>query len=261
MDKETLLDIILKDIAEIETLIKSFHGQEDIPGAFLNLTENKLSNISEEFELLKKLNEKETAVSPATKIEKQATTVEKAPPIVEPLATKEIEQEVIEETIVPEIIQETPATNEEMISEHQYDQANITTTEHTEKIDKPKITVPNTEATTSKQDDIPKTIGESFVTEKRSVNDLIANTQESNTSKTLKGKPIQDLTRGLGINDRFMFQRELFGGKMDILNQTLQQLNDMPDYTSAKSFIRSNFNWDEDQEVTKAFFNYIERKF
>ena len=34
MDKEALLNTILKDLGEIETMVKTFQGQQNIPAAF-----------------------------------------------------------------------------------------------------------------------------------------------------------------------------------------------------------------------------------
>ncbi|MGQ1784344.1 MULTISPECIES: hypothetical protein [unclassified Saccharicrinis] len=251
MDKETLLNIIIKDISEIETLVKSFHGQQDIPGAFLDLTESKLANITEEFKLLKHINGAEATTAPVKTLTVAATPVEETPQVVEP----EQKEEPAKEIINPEPITKKTVAEEKQAIEIPQD---VSKEDKPEIIEQADSKFENIEA---KPGDNPKTIGESLVSEKKSVNELIANTQVSTIQKPLKGKPIQDLTKGLGINDRFMFQRELFGGKIEVLNQTLQQLNDMPDFITAQSFIQSNFNWDEEQEVTKAFFSYIERKF
>ena len=81
------------------------------------------------------------------------------------------------------------------------------------------------------------------------------------TNPPFIGKPIADLTKGLGINDRFLFQRELFEGNADLMKQTLQQLNELPDYNAAQTFISSNFKWETEKEATSAFLNYIKRRF
>ncbi len=52
MEKEALIDIILNDLKEVHSLITTFKGKEVINQAFINLSQTKLKNISEEITLL-----------------------------------------------------------------------------------------------------------------------------------------------------------------------------------------------------------------
>ena len=263
MDKEALLNIILSDLGEIETMVKSFRGQGEIPKAFIELTEKKMAYLMDEFVLLKSLNNSNPlqskahepifktadtstqATQPATPFTEKADVhvPPPAPPIPSPIEEPKlpIENHEVEQSrpkeVKPIVAIETPTTD------------NVKSKDSVSVIVEPK-----TEASI-------KTIGESFGGDKNSVNDLIAKTQQPGDKKSFKGKPIDDLTKGLGINDRFMFQRELFAGKAEVMNQTLQQINQMPDLNSALSFLQSNFDWDKEHEAVKAFLSYIERKF
>ncbi|TLX75315.1 hypothetical protein E9993_10485 [Labilibacter sediminis] len=267
MNKEALIKIILNDLSEVETLVKSFQGHEEIAPAFIDLTEQKLSHIKSEFSLLKTLcNSPSVSVQTQKAEENIQKEIEEVDKPVVP------EQKIKQETIIEETPQVTPVTEkpvEEPEKEPDVEQiipdnkAEATKQEiasgETEVKKEEKKTVPVTEK--KKYEDSPKTLGESFVGEKKSVNDKIASSQEGQTKKPLMGKPIDDLTKGLGINDRFMFQRELFNGNSELMQQTLLQLNEIPDFVSAQSFINSNFNWDEEQDATQSFFNYIKRKY
>ncbi len=264
MDKETLINIILKDLGEIETMVRSFQGQKNIPSAFIDLTESKLTHLSQELSLLKEIN-----IGTSSAQTEDLPEASDSNPVVSEKQPETIEEKIesqhkIEEPETP-VVTEAPVVQEEVMEEapvvekikepeiHQVEPANVEEV----LIQSEPIVKPETKETK----DNNKTLGESLIAEKKSVNDKMANTQVSNLKKTLKGKPVADLSKGLGINDRFMFQRELFEGRNELMNQTLQQLNDMPDYNSACSFIQSNFTWDEEAEATKAFYNYIERKF
>lgn len=277
MDKEALLKIILSDINEVETLLKSFQGKTEIPPAFINLTERKLSHISEEFILLKSLTEisnvldKPVASKPIISEPLIQPSIEEKPQIVVPVeqpnyvqsGISESKEEVIEtipnsteptnpilqneEPIIAQQIQtpikETPVQKLEETHQPIIDQVNLANSKHENVGDK------------------SKTLGEALINEKKSVNDLMANTKESGLKKTLMGKPVNDLTKELGINDRFMFQRELFNSNSDLMTQTLKQLNELPDFNSAHTFLSTNFSWDEELESTQSFYNYIKRKF
>ncbi len=272
MNKEALLHIILSEINEVETLVKSFQGKQEIPSAFIDLTERKLAQIIDEFSLLKTLA---TGTETNQKEEQLETSISKE----EILHTESIPEVKPEEPVksTPEKIESEDLSNDEMKETHE------TKTEKIEDIhedtikgkDEPDIVLTNESPSisiskeknntppveTSIQSEKSRTLGESFAGEKKSVNDKIASSHESGSKKTLIGKPVNDLTKGLGINDRFMFQRELFEGNAEVMQQTLQQLNELPNLEAAQSFISSNFNWDSEQEATKAFYNYIVRKY
>ncbi|WP_066628152.1 hypothetical protein [Labilibacter marinus] len=262
MDKETLLNNILKDLGEVETMVKTFQGQATIPTPFLNLTEDKLNALVKDFSLLKDLNSGNVSQSihvQTPKHQEEPITPVQAPPAINEEVSTPVENTKEEPTVTEEPPVEDPVA-EEIIPEIKKEIIEEVVTETEIQIETRKTIISEPTVEINKEDN-SKTLGESFAGEKKSVNDIIATNQVSDAKKVLKGKPVTDLTKGLGINDRFMFQRELFNGKSEVMSQTLQQLNDLPDFTSAQSFIKSNFNWDDEQEVTQAFFNYIERRF
>ncbi len=75
------------------------------------------------------------------------------------------------------------------------------------------------------------------------------------------GKPVSDVRKAIGLNDRFYFQRELFNGNADAFNNTLDQINQMDSFELALQFIKSNYDWDDDNEVTESFYKSIKRRF
>jgi len=288
MNKEALLNIILSDIKEVETLLKSFQGSDELPAAFVDLTERKLNHISEEFALFKSINHSESATSikaekkqehevidkpNAAPKEQPTVIIEKHEPIIEEkviisniVEEKEPIIEVKEEQPIIEIKEEKPITEQNPEVEI-YNKVDVVSTTQIIEEAKPapiETAIPKINIEVKKpevKEESAKTLGESLGGEKKSVNDIIANNKESKLQQTLMGKPIDDLTKSLGLNDRFMFQRELFQGNADIMKQTLLQLNEMPDFNSAQAFISSNFSWDHEQEATQAFFSYVKRKF
>ncbi len=294
MDKEALLNIILNDLKEVETLVISFQGENKISDPFISLAERKLTHISEELSLLKTisaLNQKQSiststvseSVQP-TKTEQTAKTSdsdhelrieqvskpENKPEITETVQVEILEPEanqiihtekeetnnILEEVEKETVQQNTPPIEKTIIPESRQIPPNPISTS----VDHEKKTPTGEKRTESQKEEKAKTLGESFIGEKRSVNDMIiSNKQDKNNG--IIGKPIKDLTKGLAINDRFLFQRELFAGNGDLMKQTLLQLNELYDFNSAISFIASNFNWDLEAETTKAFMNYIKRKY
>ncbi len=277
MNKEALLKIILSDINEVETLLKSFQGSEEIPSAFIDLTERKLTHILEEFGLLKSINHPISTSSIKETVKENITSIKEdvSDTIQENISSKEIIEEIKEKSIEVDAVKtssnikvEEKEIKAEIVVESKKEEQPVSIQEpepqnKVESINQEPIvttaTIPEPEAKPKEENS--KTLGESLGGEKKSVNDIISNNKESKLQQTLLGKPVADLTKSLGLNDRFMFQRELFEGNTEVMKQTLLQLNEMPDFKSAQAFISTNFNWDNELEATQAFYNYIKRKY
>ncbi|MFT3737904.1 MAG: hypothetical protein QM786_04035 [Breznakibacter sp.] len=77
----------------------------------------------------------------------------------------------------------------------------------------------------------------------------------------LIGKPIDDIKKAIGINDRFLFQRELFSNNAGLMDQTIDEINRLSSFTDAQRFIQSNFDWDYNVATTETFMNLVRRRF
>lgn len=93
-------------------------------------------------------------------------------------------------------------------------------------------------------------------------NEVIAEQhQKIDMQSKLQNKPITDLAKAIGINDKFLFIKELFGGNADLYNQTIKHLNQVTDLNEAIIHIQENFDWDADNETAMAFIDLVRRKF
>ncbi|GEM_PF-699884 len=76
---------------------------------------------------------------------------------------------------------------------------------------------------------------------------------------------VKDLKKAMGINERFLFANELFGGDMNAFTQAVQELNHISSRTDADRMMNeqlaSKYRWDEDSEVTESFRNLVARRF
>ena len=85
-------------------------------------------------------------------------------------------------------------------------------------------------------------------------------------SEKLSAQPINDLTKGLSMNDRFLFANQLFGRDMSSLNESLKLLNRFETLNDAKSLIYNlaeQYEWtgDEKLEIAKDFIKLVRRKY
>jgi hypothetical protein len=69
-----------------------------------------------------------------------------------------------------------------------------------------------------------------------------------------------DFRSSLTLNDRFRFQRNLFNGNVELMTQTLNELNDFNSMDEALSYL-SSFDWDWEDESVQAFREILEKRF
>ena len=79
-------------------------------------------------------------------------------------------------------------------------------------------------------------------------------------------QPLNDLTRALSINNRILFTRDLFGGDNELLNTTLQQLNNSGSMREARPLLHSlvrRFDWlgEARQDSAREFIELVRRKY
>ena len=70
-----------------------------------------------------------------------------------------------------------------------------------------------------------------------------------------------DLRNIISLNDRFRFQRELFGGDNNLMNETLNQLNSSESLIDAFAYLNDRFDWDWEEEPASDFKIILEKRF
>lgn len=80
------------------------------------------------------------------------------------------------------------------------------------------------------------------------------------TSK-MQSKPITDLRASIGINEKFLFIKELFKGNNDYYSKSIDFLNQAGSLDNAMQYIHENFQWDRESETTTKFLELVQRKF
>ena len=77
---------------------------------------------------------------------------------------------------------------------------------------------------------------------------------------SLFGTPVTDIRQAVSIGDRFLFQRELFGGNAEKLQQTLTELNNLHSLDEAVALV-DKFGWDKQSPTYELFINVLRRRF
>ncbi|MGQ1946132.1 hypothetical protein ACT3CD_03385 [Geofilum sp. OHC36d9] len=254
MEKEALIKIVLQDIKELETLVSTFSGTENIPAVYIQLAQSKTKVIQDELSLINTLEP-----STSTSKEKIIPTPEnkKTPEETVPEAENEIQSEPAppKEAPKPQAKTTAPIT----IESHEEEVAVPKETNIVESADEQPGEKAKTPAPAPASSVRQAVIGEVLGKNNKSVLDILADQKKSSDQAYQPSVP--DLRKAIGINDRFLFQRELFKGSAELYNQTLDQLNSMQDLGSALSFLKTNFNWDTTSETYEMFIKTVKRRF
>lgn len=248
MRKETIIEIILSTMEEMRKLTETFADKENIPQPFIDLLMTKYSTLGKEIQLLEFWKEE------ATKEQTEKVKEEKTEPIQAENASKPVKIEVISES-EPEVETEEPVATDTK-SEITPEIETVTPTSQPE---------PTSEE--NKANVQPEHVREVYTVKQEAPTKPAAQTIVTKATKTISSKdtieygtPVSDIRKAVGINDRFLFQRELFGGDGNKLNQTLDAINACTSYEEAHQML-TIMHWDETDPTVEGFLKAVHRRF
>jgi len=222
-----------KELDFLKLLVSRFHEQEKVNELELDVALQKTQEIFEQLLRIKLVpedsdNEKKTA-SPKPDPKPVAVEVEKLAPV-EVSAPKNIvvvqEKKIVKEESVP-----APAS----VSEEKKPQA-----------DSVKSAILAEKISPSDFHPINETLAQ--------------NKTGSDLSSKLQTAPLSSISSGIGLNDKFLFIRELFKGDNVLFNTTIQHLDTADSLANALNYISLHFDWDEKDETTQKFIHLIHRR-
>lgn len=79
-------------------------------------------------------------------------------------------------------------------------------------------------------------------------------------STKYKPTPIRTLREGLNLNDRYLFQRELFGNDKSRLDEAIAALDQLSNIQEAVGYLKANFKWVR-SEASERFVQLVKRRF
>ena len=80
-------------------------------------------------------------------------------------------------------------------------------------------------------------------------------------SELRRSEPVTDLRRAIGINDKFLLIRDLFGGDGEAYEKSIGVLNDCADFDDCMIYIAENYAWNPNSDGVKLLMDLLERKF
>jgi hypothetical protein len=100
-------------------------------------------------------------------------------------------------------------------------------------------------------------VGETFQKE-RSLNDAMG--ENKSTESSLGNGPIASLRAAIGLNDRFLFIREIFANNTDKYNTIIDQLDKLETIQQAVEYLKANLTLEKNQTSLK-FVELLKRRF
>jgi hypothetical protein len=108
-------------------------------------------------------------------------------------------------------------------------------------------------------------IAEKFKDEANSINDRIGiNKTEKSVATKINEQQFNDIRKGIGINEKFLFIKELFNGNIEEYDEAVNKINMFHSLTEATEYLTSQkmkYNWDEKSEAYLAIKKLTDRKF
>ena len=99
---------------------------------------------------------------------------------------------------------------------------------------------------------------------KESLNDRLKE-EKTEVAHRLKETPIKDLRKGIGINDRFVFVKELFRNDDAMYERSIKTINGFNIFSEAEYWIarelKHKLGWDDQNETVRNFYQLVRRRF
>ncbi len=102
-----------------------------------------------------------------------------------------------------------------------------------------------------------KVFGEQF-TKEPSLHDKLS--EAAHVSSRIKGMPITNLRSAIGLNDRFMYTRELFGNDSGKYDSTVDTIDQLSTFLEAIEHLEQNYKWTKNETSLK-FMDLVKRRF
>jgi hypothetical protein len=304
MDNKIILELVVKNLEEINLLVESLRNGEKADPLLIEITATKAKTLYQEL-LLLSLNEpfivpksqidepevilaieaeveneetpepeienEELSISEATvtsesEISSEETSVNEniTPPepfieneelsIIEDLVTDESEI-MAEETSVPEDIPTPESENE--LNETSTPENWIEDSTYVEPEIKNESPLLSEIETSKTEIQGIKILGEQFVNEPSVYEKLAAS---SNHESKIKGKPVTNIMNAIGLNDRFLYIRELFGNNSNSFENSVDHIDHLNNLLEAIDYLEANFQWTKNEASLK-FMELVKRRF
>ena len=241
MNKHELVKTILKNIQDIYTISGKFENPDELHQIDIDLALSKVRNL---YDLLLNINTK-TSYSTQDQAKELLTKPEQS--------KYDNEKKATEIIIKPEIAE--PEAEENTVPEPEL------------VIEKPSGDIPVEEEAKDESVEIvgngnnAEIIADKFHSRKFVHDNISRKNIKKDVSAKMQSKPIKDINSAIGINDKFIFIKELFENDKEHYHETIQVLNNFDTFENALEFLGENFDWDPEDSNFERLKELVKRKY
>ena len=102
-------------------------------------------------------------------------------------------------------------------------------------------------------------LGEVLKSDVRTIADIIA--PKSTTVEQIAKGAISDINKAVGVNDRYLLIRDLFGGSAEEYERVVAVLNNFENLEDCMIYIDEHFDWNPNSDGAKMMMELLERKY
>ncbi len=98
-----------------------------------------------------------------------------------------------------------------------------------------------------------------------SINDRLKDTGMTEKGYSLKGAPVKELRKAIGVNDRYLFINELFRGDEAMYERSIKTINNFRILPEAQYWmereLKIKIGWDDSRDIVQHFYELVSRRF
>ncbi len=249
MNFKKTLQILSKDIEEIEKILDEIEISSPASRMEMKLAVSKLKNLRENFALFGDLLA-EPAPSPPPPPEPPAPQEE---PVAPPPQAKPVEEK--KEEIIPEPLPED-TNEEEETAEPLAEETKDTAPAEEETSQEMPAEAPEKKEGKGKKVRLSDTLHTSHGYRNEQ---LGREHSGEDLSSRLSKSAVTDLRKIINLNEKFMFIRDLFDGDKQRYEETIRVINEATSRRQAEDFL-AGFRWDKKSEAARRFLELSQRK-
>ena len=233
MDFNATIDLIIKDLEEAREIIDDLKRYPGVPVLQVELAKSKCRSAGEVIALLK---------NPKDILREASEEITKHPQQKQPQLKEEKKISVRSASAIPPAEEKKiPARSAESVS-------------------LPGDKKEEFKKMPEKKSDSP-ILADKFSQPSNSFNDQLGNQKTDDVSDILKSMPLTNLSEAIGVNDKFMFIREIFHGDKDAYTQTISRLDNAANFSDAMAVLMSYTGDNSENDAVNQLLDLVKRKY
>ena len=180
--------------------------------------------------------------------------------------TQEVYEQLLKIKLIPEIDASTTLVFEEMITQSvqslELPQKEMSLPHTTDVAAQEKVVVMKEEKKQQVDTEKSDILADKLVpSDFHPINETLAQQKTCNDlSSKLQTAPLSSISSSIGLNDRFLYIRELFKSDNVLYNNTIKHLDSADSLEEALYYIHHHFDWDKKNETAQNLINLVHRR-